>query len=216
MALSDFKGTYYIHHWSSDLDQRWPERLQLRPTIAETIFNYCESSASEKIHLLELGPGAGHLAQLTLSRLASAFPTVSYTGIDINAELIQHTEQQLRGLDLADLSFQQANLNQSSWSEGLLSFEVAYSFQTLHDLGGYQALESVYRKLYSLIRPGGLLLNADFIVPFTQDDPNKPRRFPIEVHQRLLEQIGFVSFRSENAAGKLAVMTARRHEEYVL
>ena len=56
----------------------------------------------------------------------------------------------------------------------------------------------------------GRLLNADFIVPFENDDPKKMRRFPVDVHQRILESIGFVNFSHEATDGKLAIMTADR------
>ena len=210
MAFSDFKGTNDILNWSLDLDQKWPERTRIRPVIVKTILNYFQSSKWQKIHLLELGPGTGQLAQSILSRLAYNFSTISYTGIDINAKLIHHTEQKLLDLGLTDLSCHRANLNEKSWCKGLPHFNLAYSFQILHDLDGYQSLERVYKKLYSLIQSGGLLLTADFIVPFETQNPKKPRRFPIEVHNRLLESIGFVNFRTESKIGKLAIMTAIR------
>ena len=36
------------------------------------------------------------------------------------------------------------------------------------------------------------------------------RRFPVDVHQRILESIGFVNFSHEVTEGKLAIMTAVR------
>ncbi len=210
MSLSDFKGPNYIANWSSDLDHRWPERIDIFPSIVQTILDYCRDSDREDMHLLELGPGAGYLAEAILSLLTSHLESVSYLGIDINPELTQHTQKQLQHLQLAEISLKNTDLNNAFWPKELSSFDIAYSFQTLHDLGGYQALKSVYKKLFFLIRSGGLLLNTDFIVPFDSDNLDNPRRFSVQIHQQLLESIGFVEFKCQTVAGKLGCIVALR------
>jgi len=210
MALSDFKGLNYITDWSSDLDRRWPERIDIFPTIVQAIFAQCQNPNRENIHLLELGPGAGCLAKAILSLLTSHLDSVSYLGIDINPELTAYTQKQLSRLGYPNISLKTTDLNNNFWPRDLDSFDIVYTFQTLHDLGGYEALKSVYEKLFALIRPGGLLLNTDFVIPFTNDNLKKPKRFPVERHQQLLESIGFIEFECQARVGKLACITALR------
>ena len=210
MVLSDFKGPNYIDDWSMDLDYRWPERIDIFESIVRTIVSWCENSNRRDIRLLELGVGAGFLARSVLNTLAAHVQPSSYLGIDINPKLTQHTLKRLSGLGHPDISVNNADLNGDSWAEGLEVVDVAYTFQTLHDLAGYVALTAVYQQLFSLITPGGLMLNADFVVPFPTDDIDKPRRFPVETHHQLLESIGFMQFKCETSIGKLACLTAVR------
>ena len=210
MALSDFKGLNYIADWSADLDRRWPERIDIFSAIVQTIFAQCQNPDRENIHLLELGPGAGYLAKAILSLLTSHLDSVSYLGIDVNPELTAHTQKQLSRWEYPNISLKTTDLNNNFWPRDLDSFDIVYTFQTLHDLGGYEALKSVYEKLFALIRPGGLLLNTDFVIPFANENLQKPRRFPVERHQQLLESIGFIEFECQTSIGKLACMTALR------
>ena len=210
MALSDFKGPNYIDDWSMDLDYRWPERIDIFESIVRTIVSWCENSNRRDIRLLELGVGAGFLARSVLNTLEAHVQPSSYLGIDINPKLTQHTLKRLSGLGHPDISVNNADLNGDFWAEGLEVVDVAYTFQTLHDLAGYAALTAVYQQFFSLITPGGLMLNADFVVPFPTDDTDKPRRFPVETHHQLLESIGFMQFKCETSIGKLACLTAVR------
>ena len=211
MNYSNFENKNQILDWLANLDQKWPERVRIRSAIVDVVDKYFQGFKGEEIHLLELGPGTGQLAQLVIDHLKSNnLSNISYTGVDINPGLISYTEQKLTGLHSTKLSLHQSNLNDESWYKNLPLFNLAYTFQTLHDLGGYKALELAYKKIYSLIKPDGMLLNADFIVPFKNDDPKKMRRFPVDVHQRILESIGFVNFSHEVTEGKLAIMTAVR------
>ena len=86
MSLSDFKGPSYIANWSSDLDHRWPERIDIFPSIVQTILDYGRDSDREDMHRLELGPGAVYLAEAILGLLTSHLEAISYLGIDINPE----------------------------------------------------------------------------------------------------------------------------------
>ena len=102
------------------------------------------------------------------------------------------------------------DLKTPDWMDGLAPIHAAYTLQTLHDLGGLDALRAVYQQLFSLISPGGLLINADFVVPFSKDRPDKPRRFPVDTHRMLLTAIGFTAFTCEGHEGKMACMSAVR------
>ena len=209
MALSDFKGPDYINDWTRELDRRWPERGEISACVIETLLSWCEQMDREKISILELGIGSGGLSVAVLNALKSG-SALSFVGFDINPELTRHTEKRLTEAGHTDLRLVNTDLKTASWSEGLAPVEVAYTFQTLHDFGGQDALMGIYQQLFSLLTPGGLLVNADFTVPFTKDPPDKPRRFPVDTHRALLTSMGFIDFKCEMKRGKMACMSARR------
>ena len=229
MALSDFTGPDYINAWTGDLNQRWPERAAMADCVVRTLVEWRgerrererhqgESPTSEDlatIRLLELGVGAGRLAQAVLSALfdgseSGRTSTVHYTGIEIEPALVQHGQKLLAAAGHQNASLIRADLRGDAWTNGLGPFDAVFTLQTFHDLGGVDALEAVYRQVRELIAPDGILVNADFVVPFEKDDPARPRRLPVETHQNLLSSLGFVDFRCELRRGMMACMSARR------
>ncbi len=230
MALSDFTGPDFIDAWTRDLDQRWPERAAISECVVRTLVEWrgvashrtglrdaglLKEKHHKKIRLLELGIGAGGLAQAVLDSLADGPEAgqpcaTEYTGIDIQPALVKHGKERLGSAGYPDTCLVQEDLKNDGWTRGNGPFDAVISLQTFHDLGGIDALETVYRQIHGLLVPGGILVNADFVIPFEKDDPDRPRRLPIETHQELLDGIGFVDFRCEMQEGKMACMSARK------
>lgn len=229
MALSDFTGPDYIDAWTADLDRRWPERAAMADCVVRTLVQWyrgwdrydrhgvgsCEKKRHSKIRMLELGVGAARLARSVLNSLADTSgegsPTaVEYTGIEIEPALVQHGKELLETAGHRDIRLVRADLKDGAWTAGIGPFDAVFSLQTLHDLGGIDALEAVYRQIRGILAPGGILVNADFVVPFEKDDPDRPRRLPVETHKDLLSRLGFIDFRCELQQGKMACIAARR------
>ena len=209
MALSDFTGPNAIDDWSADLDRRWPEREPAFRAIVKRIATWCEGQYPRPAGVLELGIGAGHLAGAVLDAIdASPLTGALYTGLDIEDRLIDHGACRLKaGRDSARIDLKQVDLNGPDWHVDLGPVDVAFSLQSLHDLSGFEALRGAYQRLFRLLRPGGLIINADFVEPFAKDDPHRPRRFPVERHRQLLTAIGFTDF-AHSRHGQLACMSA--------
>ena len=223
MALSDFTGPDYIAAWTQDLDDRWPERAVMAECVVRTLAQRRDEGGGDpseekhhsKFRMLELGVGAGGLARSVLNSLADTSgegppATVEYTGIEIEPALVQHGRALLMAAGHQDVRLICADLKDDAWTRGLGPFDAIFTLQTLHDLGGVVALEAVYRQAHERLAPGGILVNADFVVPFEKDDPDRPRRLPVETHQRLLSSLGIVDFRCELQQGKMACMSGRR------
>ena len=166
--------------------------------------------------MLELGVGAGGLAKSVLNSLADASgegtpAAVEYTGIDVEPALVLHGKDLLETAGHRDdIHLVCADLRGDVWAERIGPFDAIFSLQTLHDLGGIEALETIYRQIRELLAPCGILVNADFVVPFEKDDPDRPRRLPVDTHNDLLSSLGFIDFRCEMRLGMMACMSARR------
>ncbi len=239
MALSDFTGPGYIEAWTADLDLRWPERAAMAECVVGTLVQWCDEWRVDEdsvgrnqqgrygnhdhavIRVLELGVGAAELARFVLDALADAQTgdsqtvagspdSVEYTGIDIEPALVLHGKELLETAGHRDIRLVRTDLRDDAWPAGVGPFDAAFSRQTFHDLGGIDALKTIYREIRGILTSGGILVNADFVVPFEKDDPEQPRRLPVETHKDLLYSLGFIDFRCEMKRGKMACMSARR------
>ncbi len=152
--------------------------------------------------VLELGIGTGEL----LVELTRLHPQARWVAVDVNPALIQFARDRLHH---TAVDFVQQDLREAPWSDQIGSgFDGVYSLQSFHDLGGRDTLRSVYAQIASALAPGGLLLNADFIVPMPHDDPDNPRRFSIEEHTELLRDSGFDDIRTVAVSGMLGCIAA--------
>jgi uncharacterized SAM-dependent methyltransferase len=208
--LTDFTGPNHIDDWIAHLDSLWPEREPIRQHLIEAIVAWQEATPKKTIRLLELGVGNGKLALATLQRLQSNTPDLSFLAADINGDLLNSALAEIhKGLPACATTALLGDLNAPTVLAGQPQIDVVFSMQSLHDLNGHAALRGTYETLFQLLSPGGLLVHADFIVAFEKDDPENPRRFSVDVHRTLLEELGFTDFTSQ-IEGKLACMTARR------
>ncbi|MEM7016752.1 MAG: class I SAM-dependent methyltransferase [Pseudomonadota bacterium] len=197
MALSDFDTP---SEWADDLDRRWPERKMLQTLLVDTIRREYEQRPQTR--LLELGIGDGRLLQ----SISNVLPNAHLIGVDIQSVLVEHASQIIEQGD-----FREHDLNDTAWWSTLnQSIDAAFSLQSFHDLGGYEALRNIYQRIHEVLAPGGRLLNADFVVPQAHDNPDKPRRFAYSVHEALLQEIGFSEVACLGSAGDLACVSARK------
>ncbi|MEE2658809.1 MAG: class I SAM-dependent methyltransferase [Candidatus Latescibacterota bacterium] len=209
MALADFTGPNRIDDWIADLHARWPERHLAAKAVVDAIRRWAATTGDIQLRILELGVGSGHLAEGVLAQLRETGKSTVYVGVDVEPDLILFTATRLKDHGHA-IDMHVADLNNSDWATPLGRVDIAFTLQSLHDLAGLPTLTKVYRQLFNLLRSGGLLVNADFIVPFDNDDPHQPRRFPVEQHRKLLEEVGFTEFTASAPIGKLACMSAIR------
>ena len=211
MALSDFSGLDYIDDWWQDLNKRWPERVPISEYLVRRLVSWCERSNNTEHRILELGVGGGALAASVLDALEKAnLQPLNFTGIDLEPELTRQVEGRLNGVTQTRIHIYHADLRERDWAEDLGRFDVIYSLQTFHDLGGQGALTAIYRRVFSLLSAGGLLINADFVIPFPNDNPKEPKRLPVDTHHHILTNLGYTRFKNEVSVGKLACMTAGR------
>ena len=132
-----------------------PTRERRLEAILEVLAPLLDGSPS----FLDLGTGPGPLAQ----RLLLRFPRCQVVGVDSDPVLLQVGEHALKRFGRR-VSWRLANYSHKSWSNGLpeLSFDAAVSSLALHWLEEHE-LRGLYRDLRRLLKPGGLLVNGDFL-----------------------------------------------------
>jgi SAM-dependent methyltransferase len=108
--------------------------------------------------LLDLGAGTGSLSRAVLDR----FPEATVVALDLDPVLMTIGQG---ALDEGDgrLSWKHVDLRAPDWPDRLgpdVSFDAVISLATLHHFSSPELAE-IYDALARLIRPGGLLLNAE-------------------------------------------------------
>jgi cyclopropane fatty-acyl-phospholipid synthase-like methyltransferase len=189
-----------IVQWTARLDREWPER----PGIIRHIIDQIGTLPFPAIEVVELGSGAGQLAEALLS----ALPQVRYTGLDRSELLVTYGRERLASFGHR-VAFLQANLNEAAWLEQAPEqLQAVVSMQSLHDLGGEAEVERIYGLSKDLLASGGLFLNADLVVPPSQDKPDNPGRRSIPRHLELLQRHGYQRVACTLAQGEFGCFVA--------
>lgn len=167
-----------------------PERQQIMDHIAAQI----AAQGKENAVVLELCCGAGLLAWTLLD----THPNLQYVGVDFNPPFLNAARERLNSWP-ERVTLLCADLNRDAWPQQLIDdgapedVDAIVSMQSLHDLGGEPEVANVYARAQRLLRPGGLFLNADFIVAQGEELPNNPGRRSVPRHLELLTQHGYTN-----------------------
>lgn len=183
ITFRDLRTQEDAAEWAAGLQTRFPERAE----VMQQIIAQLKALPFPVPQVVELGPGPGLLAELLLREL----PQMSYIGLDSSELLLNYARDRLVSFGQR-AKLIQTDLNADDWLNQLpAEIHAIISLQALHDLGDESHIDRIYGLARRLLVPGGLLLNADFIVPPGQDNPEQPGRRSIPRHLELLRGHGF-------------------------
>lgn len=172
-----------VAEWTAGLQARNPERME----VMQHLVGQLKALSFPTLQVVELGPGPGLLAELLLREL----PQMQYTGFDSSELLLAYAQNQLAPFGTR-AGLVHADLNAEDWlADRPADIHAIISLQAMHDVGDESRINRVYGLARQLLTPGGLLLNADFVVPPGQENPDQPGRRSIPRHLKLLRTHGF-------------------------
>src|SRR5215471_2437113 len=180
-AEHEFHEAEYAQNWAARFDPT-PERLRLFAMMIGQV----ESQSLPAPHVVELGVGPGYFA----ARFLEAIAGVTYEGVDFSQPMLSIATERLKKF-LGRMTFTRASLINDSWETQIKRPGAIVSTWTLHDLGSELHTFSVYQRCKSLLPPGGLLLNGDFIKPEGTSFDYEAGRFPAQRHLEMLSNLGF-------------------------
>lgn len=183
LTFRDLRTQEDAAEWTASLQIRYPERAEIMQHLVVQL----KALPFPAPQVVELGPGPGLLAEVLLREL----PQIHYTGFDSSELLLAYAQSQLTSFGTR-ARLVQADLNAEDWLADLPpEVHAIISLQAMHDLGDESHINRVYGLARRLLTPSGLLLNADFIVPPGQENPEQPGRRSIARHLELLRAHGF-------------------------
>jgi tRNA (cmo5U34)-methyltransferase len=107
------------------------------------------------VRVIDLGAGTGALSE----RILAAFPDVRMMLLDADAEMLAKAESRL------DAHRERVDLMNGSFSEPLPRVHAAVASLSLHHVHERDAKREVYRNIFGALRGGGVLVNADAMIP---------------------------------------------------
>lgn len=145
-------------HWIERWDRMQERYLVRRAERIQLLIHLVRGTVSPIARVLDLGCGTGSLMQPFLD----AFPEPELYGIDFDPVLLPLAQERLRPYG-ARARLILADLRSKNWRAQLPgSIDAAISATALHWLTETE-LAALYRQLAALVRPGGILLNADHV-----------------------------------------------------
>ena len=176
----EFDRAEDIVAWADSLDERWPERVEVRKQMVDVL----ESLSCSQPVIFELCSGDGRLAR----QILQSVPDAHYVGVDASVSLCRYVEE-TAGIDAVE-----ADLSRPGWSDKLeRPVDAIITLQSMHDVGDGDTIQQIYDYCHELLAPSGVFLVADFVVPEDGFDPEKPGRLPKSWHSAALSRSGFDS-----------------------
>ena len=129
--------------------------------------------------ILELGIGTGE----TASRILAGRPDARLTAVDSSAEMLERAGQRLPDAELV-----RARL-EDPLPRG--PFDLVVSALAVHHLDA-AGKRDLFRRVFHVLRPGGLFVLADVIVPERDEDVVTPIDGVYDVPDRLDDQLGWL------------------------
>lgn len=150
----DLRDPAVARTWTLEADAKRPWREQLRAAIANTL----NAEMPPVRRVLELGSGPGQLAERVLRTCAID----SYTLLDFSPPMLDLSRERVGHHPAAE--FVLGHFKQPGWSEPLASpFDAVVTMQAVHEIRHKRHVPALYRQIFEIVRPGGLLLVCDHV-----------------------------------------------------
>lgn len=151
----------------------------------EAILCALGTPARPPVRVLDLGTGPGPLAE----RILRQFPGSQVVGVDFDPVRLRVAEVAMAP-NGSRVDWVRADIRREDWSAELPTgrFDAVVSSLALHWLEKGE-LRRLFRDLHQLLRPGGLLVNGDFL-PSERTEPARRPRKSAEVGKRPAENNG--------------------------
>jgi tRNA (cmo5U34)-methyltransferase len=192
MANVDWDPDAYLDAMLAEI----PSYLELQEQVAAA------TGGLEVSRVLELGVGTGETARRVLER----YPEADWTAIDANEAMLGRAREALPHAELR-LSRLEDPLPHGP-------FDLVVSSLVVHHLDG-AAKQDLFRRLFDVLRPGGVFVLGDVVVPDDPADVQIEIDWVVDLPDRLDDQLEWLraaGFEAEPTWSykDLAVVRARR------
>jgi SAM-dependent methyltransferase len=150
---TDWSG--WLARWDEQQDRFNPDRERR----FQTMFDILQAALPRRFTALDLGSGPGSLS----ARLLDRFPRARAVAVDYDPVVLRVGREALRRFGNR-LRWVDADLGEPGWRRALPfpRFDAALSTTALHWLRAGE-LSRLYREVRRALRPGGILLNGDYL-----------------------------------------------------
>jgi trans-aconitate methyltransferase len=145
-------------HWVDRWDRMQQRYLSRRSERFDIMINLIRSTQHNVSHIIDLGCGTGSVSLMALK----AFPDSTLTGIDFDPSMLLLAQERLKPFgNRANVEL--TNLRDPKWLASVSSpVDAVVSATALHWLSPQQ-LAILYEQIATVMKPGGMFLNADHV-----------------------------------------------------
>jgi SAM-dependent methyltransferase len=199
----DLRDPSDAHEWVASADRKRPWRVQIRTAIAELV----RATSPAPRRVLELGAGPGFLADALLQVCS----VDNYTLFDFSQPMLDMARARLANRPSA--TFICGDFKLPDWTEPFAApFDVVLAMQAVHEIRHKGHLPGLYRQIFGLLRPGGLMIVCDHTPP--DDSARSTALHSTEAEQHAaLGAGGFVDVGTHLVLNGLYVCTAWRQKD---
>jgi tRNA (cmo5U34)-methyltransferase len=148
---------------SEEFDKTILKLIPLYNEMIDSMVSVIPFESSEKFKLLDLGSGTGNISK----KIKEKFPNSMISCIDIAENMIQMAKIKLEKYN--DIEFYTGDFSEVDFKE---KFDVVVSSLALHHIKTDQDKKNFYKKIYKVLKPGGIFLNSDYVLG-SNDDLNR-------------------------------------------
>lgn len=138
-------------------------------------------------HLLDVGCGAGNYTLKMLSKI----PDMNCTLVDLSRPMLDKAFERVSANTAKEVHVVQADIREAGLPEN--HFDIILAGAVLHHLRDDNDWETTFRKLFSLLKPGGCLMISDLL---TQDTP-AVTDYVWQLYGEYLENLGGKEYRAK-------------------
>lgn len=152
----DWTSAEFVHAWLDRSAAGLPERQQRFRLAAAMLAQ--EPNAT--FRFLDLGAGAGPMTAVLLQR----FPNSTAVVHDVSQPMLDRAAEALSAYGNR-VQLVQADLSQTGWAAAFQGqrFQATVSSIAIHNLFDAGQIANVYRETATLLEPGGLFVNIDYV-----------------------------------------------------
>jgi tRNA (cmo5U34)-methyltransferase len=153
----DWLSASYVEQWIAGDARRHDER---RPKLRRAA-SLLPFDRDLPLRVVDLGGGSGEFAAQVLEE----FPNSTAVIHDFSAPMLMAARERLAEFR-PRVDFQISDLRERGWSGSLSGpFDAVISAIAIHNLWDPAAIRAVYEEVFTIVSPGGVFLNLDYIFP---------------------------------------------------
>jgi SAM-dependent methyltransferase len=148
----DFHNPVHARTWTEETPIKRPHRVQFFAA-------FCAALRGERLRVLELGSGPGHLAR----KILLGCDVAEYVALDFSEPMHALAREHLAEL-APRVTFVTRDFRDPTWAQGIEPVDAIVTMQAAHETRHVRHLVPLLASARTVLRPGGVLLYCDHYV----------------------------------------------------
>ena len=140
---------------AKEFDKTILKLIPMYDEMLDSMISVIPFGSGDKFKLLDLGSGTGNITK----KVKDKFSNSMITCIDIAENMIEMAKIKLKAYN--DIKYYTGDFLEVNFED---KFDVVLSSLALHHIKTDEDKKKFYRRIYGLLKPGGVFLNSDYVL----------------------------------------------------